>query len=159
MPNLRTENAAELAAMLAGRLASGRVDHEKAQRPAALVIALQKAARTLHRNAERACNEDCGCPKCGGLGFFDHRTDAARDPKRAGVNATCRACAGSGQVFGRRQARIMARIRESCAAYGLRVYEQGDPRGWPLYIIPDESGPKSEDHSRYNQRGVAVCPR
>lgn len=162
MPNLRTENAAEIAAMLAGRVASGKCDHEKATRPASLVLDLQRAARILHRNAERACNEDTGCPECGGSG---ERTESrASRPAMSGETVNtfgiveCAACAGSGQEFGRYEARIMARLRETCAAYGLRVHEQGDCRGWPLYLIPEESGPASEDDSHYNQRGIAVCP-
>lgn len=148
---MRVENAAQLGAIFEGRCPK---DHAVVEWPADAVLAVQKAARILHRNAERACNEDCGCPKCDGYGYTENKANGARK----GMREDCHACAGTGLTFGRREARLMERVRAICGPYRLRVYEQGDPRGWPLYLIPEESGPASEDASRYNQRGTAVCP-
>ena len=153
MPNLRTENAAELAAILAGRLASGKVDHENAARPASVVLEVQKAARILHRNSERRCCEDLGCPSCGGSGNACDEYRNEIKPRR-----DCGKCAGGGETISRREASLVKRIRASLAPFGLRVYEQGDPRGWPLYLIPEEAGDAKDDHANYNSRGVAVCP-
>jgi hypothetical protein len=146
---MRTENAAQLGAIFGGRKPA-EVGPSGITWPPAAVLAVQKAARILHRNAERACGEDCGCPTCQGQG----------DTMRAdgGGREDCRACAGTGQTFGKREARLMERVRAVCSPYRLRVYEQGDPRGWPLYLIPEEAGPRSEDGSWYSSRGFAVCP-
>jgi len=129
----RTENAVHLTTMLTGRNGSGRVDD--------LVLQIQALARKAHRNAERMCNGELAeCEKCHGDGW------------------DCKACAETGYPTLAREARAVERLREALRSYRLRVYEQGDPRGWPLYLIPEESGPASEDGSAYNSRGVAVCP-
>ena len=129
----RTENAEHLAAMLSGRNGNGNV--------ADLVLQIQRVARIAHRNAERMCNGELAeCPKCKGDGW------------------DCKKCHETGYPTLAREARAVERLREALKPYRLRVYEQGDPRGWPLYLIPEESGPQSEDGSNYNVRGVAVCP-
>jgi hypothetical protein len=139
---MRIRNAAELVAILATRpqAGDGRVP------PAAdVVLLLQRAARAIHRDLERACNGELeNCPKCDGNGWH--------------TGKDCPTCAGSGYTTGKRIANLEQRVRDTVAPYGLRVYVQGDPRGWPLYLIPEESGDAREDDSRYNQRGFAVCP-
>ena len=144
---MRTENAAQLGVIFEAR--RPRLTAEPPVWPTDAVLVFQKAARTLHRNAERACNEECSCSRCRGDGYLMENGNARRE---------CPACAGSGFSFGKREARLMDKLRGIAGAYRLRVYEQGDPRGWPLYLIPEEAGPKSEDGSWYSSRGVAVCP-
>jgi hypothetical protein len=133
--NWRTENAVHLAELLTKRRENG------AEPPAELVVQLQALARRAHRNAERMCNgELTECQKCHGNGW------------------DCKACSETGYPTLAREAKAVERMRAALAPYRLRIYEQGDPRGWPLYLIPEEFGPASEDASNYNSRGVAVCP-
>lgn len=153
---MRTENAAQLGSMFERRKPREVVG--PITWPADAVLEVQKAARILHRNAERNCNEDCGCRKCDGNGYTTDAASREVEYHPAVTRTACRACAGSGLTFGKREARLMERVRATCAPYRLRVYEQGDPRGWPLYLIPEESGPQSDDGSWYSSRGVAVCP-
>lgn len=128
---LRLENAIDLAALLMAR--SGH------QRVTGLVEKLQSVARQSHRNAERHCNgELIECSICQSEG--------------------CEACLGTGYPVLARETRAMDKLRDALRSYRLRIYEQGDPRGWPIYLIPEESGPASEDASHYNARGIAVCP-
>ena len=174
---LRVENAAHLGALLSRRLMLTNAAN-LAEPTAETVSRLQSAARTLHRNAERACNEDCGCPRCDGYGYTVNKANGAR----RGMREDCPACAGTGQTFGKREAGIMRRLRAALAPYRLHVYKQGDPRGWPLYLIPEERIPAADTlresytyasdnghaepdalrarwvASNYNSAGVAVCP-
>lgn len=186
MSKLRTENAATLAAFLAYRNDSENVPET--------VEALQKTARMLHRNAERACCEDCSCRACDGQGtvYTVNGTHVSRfDYRKSGETADygskreareCTACAGTGLTFGKREVRAMERLREMIWPFGVHLHEQGDCRGWPLYLIPHESVPidlaKLDAYrypsdpeggaplatlrarwiaSNYN-RGIAVCP-
>ena len=143
MPNVRTQNAVELARLLERRrnADSGNVSDA--------IFDLQKAARALHRMDERACCEDLTCQKCQGQGWT-MRADG-------GGRAGCRACAGSGLTTGRREARILERVTKLAGDFGLRVYQQGDCRGWPLYLIPNETPEPEKDASDYDRRGTAVC--
>jgi len=142
----RVENAAELSAFLVLRPGDRAF-------PAADVANLQAIARRLHRLDERSCNEDLTCPKCRGDGYGTDKRDGLPSSR-----VKCRACAGRGSTTGRTEARLEQQARDIATRYGCRLYVQGDPRGWPLYLIPNESGPAAEDDSRYNQRGTAVCP-
>lgn len=113
---------------------------------------LRRAAMTLRRIAERECREDTGCPKCHGNGIVD--------VDMSGKSVECRKCAGTGSILGPRSVGAEKRAAEVAGRYGLRVYVQGDPRGWPLYLIPAESYPSpAGDASNYSLRGYAVCPR
>lgn len=137
----RIENAVELSALLTGRLNGRQQSRDRAVPAVHLVDELQSLARRAHRNAERMCNGELPeCPKCRGDGH------------------NCKACRETGYPALAREDKAVARIREELKPYRLRVYEQGDPRGWPLYLIPEEAGPAEEDASHYNMRGVAVCP-
>lgn len=112
---------------------------------------LRRAAMTLHRIAERQCCEDTACERCAGNGF-------TKDEDKPPV--PCGKCARTGDKLGPREAGATRRASEVAARYGFRVYVQGDPRGWPLYLIrsadyPDATG----DPSAYSSRGFAVCPR
>lgn len=137
----RTENAALLAAVLSARQHTGRNVADD-------VLTLQRAARIIHRLDERACCEDLTCQDCAGNGTSDSEFN---------IGPECKACAGTGRTTGKREAREAGKARAIAAAYGMRLYEQGDCRGWPLYLIPSEMFPASEDGSRYD-RGYAVCP-
>jgi|SRR6185503_4124786 len=135
MSKIRLENAIHLAQMIESRKPNG------ADATAYVIERIQKLARVSHRNAERMCNgELTECPKCHGDGW------------------DCKACIGTGYPTLAREERAIARLRATLKPYHLRVYVQGDPRGWPLYLIPEESGPAAEDSSNYDSRGVAVCP-
>jgi hypothetical protein len=133
--NARLENAINLAAVLEGRKPAG------ADAVAYVVEKIQKLARVSHRNAERMCNGELPeCPACHGDGW------------------DCKRCRETGYPALARESKAVEAMRETLKGYRLRVYEQGDPRGWPLYLIPEEAGPASEDGAWYNSRGVAVCP-
>lgn len=134
---------------------------------------LRAIASKLHRWSERQCNEDLTCPNCRGEGQF------GPDDER------CKQCAGRGNTLGRREARAEERAREIASAYRMRAYFQGDPRGCPLYLIPEENVPTDGETlgtycgafdgpattraemlevlqarwiaSNYSGRGVAVC--
>lgn len=179
---MRTENAAQLAGMLAGRILNLKLDAASlTESYSDTVLRLQRAARTLHRNAERSCNEDTGCSYCDGNGFT---TDAASPEvvnHPAVARKTCWRCGGTGSIFGKREARLMERLRAALAPYRVRLHEQGDCRGWPLYLVPLEIVPPVAEivadyrypsdpenvpaeslisrwiASNYN-RGCAVCP-
>lgn len=133
MSSFRIENAIQLT-----RLLEQRKPRDAAFVSNDIIFEAQRAARIIHHHDERRCNEDLTCPTCKGDG--------------------CKKCADSGDRLGRADARLLDKLRDSLKPYRLRVYEQGDPRGWPLYLIPEESGPESEDDSHYNQRGTSVCP-
>ncbi len=52
-----------------------------------------------------------------------------------------------------KKAEVYARI------LGAEVFHQGDPRGWPLYLIFKGDLQAGQDvHAVYNQVGVAVPP-
>ena len=137
---------------------------------------LHALARRLHRYDERGCSEDLGCPHCDGNGTTTGEYAAA--------DGTCRACAGRGRTTGRREAKAESRAAEIAARYRMRTYFQGDCRGCPLYLIPEEAVPadrsekllayagyaSDKDHppsvadlqarwvsSNYNSAGVPVC--
>ena len=129
----RKENAMHLAAMLAPRASGVSVSYA--------VNYAQRAARITHKNAERMCNGTLAeCSACHGDGWG------------------CKKCRETGYPTLAREARMLDRLRETLKPFKVRIYEQGDPRGWPLYLIPEEAGLESEDDSRYDQRGMAVCP-
>lgn len=150
--NNRIENAVQIGVMLAARQAAINPPMPGWNDPptnfyAGQVATLQKSARALHRMAERACCEDLGCRKCGGTGASDAEFNVGQE---------CRSCAGTGLNTGRSRDRILSRVRSIADGYRLRVYHQSDPRGCPLYLIPQESGPASDDDAYYNMRGVPV---
>lgn len=159
MSRYRVENAAQLAVVLARK--ADNMQERPDRSVSHDVSELQRIARSLHRMDERACNEDLGCRKCDGRGFALLESGAAgapiADPARESDRMECKSCAGSGLTTGKREARLVAQATAIAEAYGFRLYQQGDPRGWPLYLIPDNY-PASEDGSWYSSRGVAVCP-
>lgn len=147
MSKHRAENAASLAATLARKVENMQ---EKPERSLVGDVAeLQRIARALHKMDERACNEDLGCRTCDGYGTTD---------KSHNVGPKCPKCDGHGTTTGKREERLTEKARAIAAAYGFRLYVQGDPRGWPLYLIPD-TYPATEDGSWYSSRGLAVCPQ
>jgi len=104
---------------------------------------LHAIARRLHRYDERNCSEDLGCRKCNGNGIITETTNhGVTLPSPVPGGETCKACAGKGHTLGRREARAEERAREIAARYRMRAYFQGDCRGCPLYLIPEESIPK-----------------
>jgi hypothetical protein len=113
---------------------------------------LQRISRALGRIGERQCNENTACPKCHGDGYTFAPSDHTHTDKRI----ACRACGGSGDTLGKREARLLAKARGIAERYGLRVYHQSDPRGWQVYLIPD-TFPQPEDDSHYSQRGFGVA--
>lgn len=155
--NARLENTVNLASLLNGRNPNGDGN------TAYVVDLLQALARKAHRNAERMCNGELPeCRKCKGDGHG------------------CQACLETGYPTLAREAKAVERLRKALEPYRLRVYEQGDPRGWPLYLIPEDMIPAEglEDYiypidppegpsletlrarwiaSNYN-RGAGVCP-
>lgn len=151
MSKHRTENAARLAVLLSNRAAIIREASPDAELPNVfrVVASIQKAARVIHKIDERTCCEDLTCPRCQGDGI-----KRGADGMALG---NCSGCAGAGRTTGKREARIMSGVRAQVEPFGLRVYEQGDCRGWPLYLIPD-TFPAGEDASYYDQRGTGVCP-
>jgi hypothetical protein len=146
------EHIAQTAALLAARSARARVPGASGSPTLAAedAVELHRIATKLHRYDERNCCEDLGCRECQGNGY----TSDAASPE---VVRPCRKCAGKGHTLGRREARAKARAREIAKPYGLRVYFQGDCRGAPVYLIPNDAGTPSEDHSNYSSWGVAVC--
>lgn len=150
--SMRAENAAHLGAVLAGRL-SNTPGANLSEPTSETVLRLQKAARIVHRNDERRCNEDLTCPECDGRGYTVNKSNGARN----GMDEDCERCGGSGDTIGKRERNMLEKVRAALSPYGVRLYEQGDPRGWPLYLIPDIH-PSAEDGSYYSARGVAVCP-
>ena len=110
---------------------------------------LQRISRALGRIAERQCNEDTGCPKCGGQGEVA--------PGQFGAPMTkCRACGGTGDTLGPRESRLLLKANLIANRYGFRVYHQSDPRGWQVYLMPLDT-PQAEDDSHYSQRGIGVA--
>ena len=111
-------------------------------------IRLQAVARTLHRLGEQGCNgfQDAS-------GNWDQAAEERAD---------------------RREDRLLREADDIAARHGYRVYYQGDPRGWPLYLwrqadldawnerrgeYPDRpDGGRLGIDSCYNAVGVAVCP-
>lgn len=165
------------AALLERRRINFHLENRNAADDAAELHAI---ARRLHRYDERNCCEDLTCRACGGDGFTTRSTSDSRVQE----HDDCRKCAGKGHTLGRREARAEARAREIAGAYKMRAYFQGDPRGCPLYLIPEEAVPVEMDafpdylkgyasdkahpptladlqgrwlSSNYNSAGVAVC--
>lgn len=128
---MRIENAAELGSLLATR-------------NGAVVADLLSLARRLHRNAERSCNGDLlRCSECKGEGYLGPEYDK------------CPKCKGHGTPAEMRDAEALEKMQKRLP--GFRLYHQTDPRGWPLYLIP-EKYPQDEDETHYSNRGHAVCP-
>lgn len=98
----------------------------------------------LHRIAERECNEDLTCKRCGGDGF----TTRSTSDSRVQDHADCPRCAGTGSRLGKREARLRAQAQEIAGHYGLRCYFQTDPRGCSLYLIDPADLPQSWDGQR-----------
>ena len=42
---------------------------------------------------------------------------------------------------------------------GIQVYRQGDPTGWPLYIVFPGDVPRGQGVESYYEQGIAVPPR
>lgn len=91
---------------------------------------LHKAARVLHRLDERACN---------GYTDWQGKHDAGAEEKAD-----------------KREERIKKEIATLLASHNLIAYFQGDPRGWPLYLLTPEVHAKG---AGYYTQGLAVCPR
>lgn len=119
---------------------------------------LHRIATRLHRYDERNCNEDLGCRVCDGNGTVDGKAIASNRQEIIAVKRPCKACAGKGHTLGRREAKNEARAVEIAASYNLRVYFQGDCRGCPIYLIPNETPAREGgDASWYSSIGTAVC--
>lgn len=160
MTKIRTENLTQLVLTLSNRtltvLKERGIDVSD-YNAIGDAFELQKIARALHKLDERACNEDLTCRYCDGAGRVVLRPVAPIGAVPDDED-DCRKCAGSGLSTGKREASLVAKARAIAAAYGFRLYVQGDPRGWPLYLIPD-TYPATEDGSWYSSRGLAVCPQ
>jgi hypothetical protein len=95
------------------------------------VAELRSIARQLHRWHERDCN-----------GYQDGRgNEDVQTAERAE----------------RTEARLMAQAGAIAASYGLVAYEQTDPRGWPLYLMP-ASVPTEQRAAAYSSY-IGVSPR
>lgn len=62
-----------------------------------------------------------------------------------------------------REGRLENEATKIAAKYGLKLYRQGDPRGWPLYLYSEQdrlaySGGQYEVDAIYNSIGIAICP-
>jgi len=152
----RAQQDRESIARVAVILARRRVTSTSLDRsPADDSLELHRIATRLHRADERNCNEDLTCPACGGDGFTKPPDGTSALPDQPWE---CRKCAGRGRTTGRAEARNEARAREIANAYNLRVYFQGDPRGCPLYLIPNErEAGQGGDACNYSITGIAVC--
>lgn len=66
----------------------------------------------------------------------------------------------------KREERLEARATEIAKRHHLKVYRQGDPRGWPLYLYSTRALNKYRKRTKatygidacYSSVGVAVCP-
>lgn len=172
---------------IAGLFAQRGSEHDWAADSATI----HRLARGASSRAERECNEDLGCRKCDGSGELSvdrladahelltrgigHRAIAvcqcrtARAYRAAKAGSVCPKCDGTGSQLGKRDRRAAERAREIAKRYGMRLYEQSDPRGCPYYLIPDEKLPEWPEtekwssvnawiDSNYNSVGVAVHP-
>lgn len=95
------------------------------------VVDLPPIARKLHRIFERQCN---------GHQTWDGREDeaaTARDEKR--------------------EERLIKQARGLALACGARLYVQGDPRGWPLYLYwPADLKAGQNIDAWYSSVGIGV---
>lgn len=116
-------------------------------------VTLHRISGRLHRIAERLCNEDLTCPRCGGDGRISWES------KRTGPSIRdCRACAGHGTTVGRQLERLREDAREIATHYGLRAHFQTDPRGCALYLIDPASVPDGERFSEGKRAEGYIYP-
>lgn len=105
--------------------------------------ALKRCERILHKWAEDCCNHDID------------------EDEETGI-VTARFISPSGyiskpQTIPNKRANAMKRATKIAQAYGLKVYEQGDPRGCALYVYdPADLGDKDIDCC-YSSLATAVC--
>lgn len=105
--------------------------------------ALKRCERILHKWAEDCCNHDID------------------ENEETGI-VTARFISPSGyisnpQTIPNKRANAMKRATKIAQAYGLKVYEQSDPRGCALYVYnPADLGDKEID-SYYSSLATAVC--
>ena len=103
------------------------------------IHALQSYARSLHRLDEASCN-----------GYQTWRGEWDEEAE---------------QRAERREASIEEKAARIALAWGLKVYRQSDPRGWPLYLYRESDLASSVRFagctidSCYDSVGIAVCPR
>jgi hypothetical protein len=129
------------------QLLTRRSDSDRA--PIADSVTLHKISGSLHRIAERECNEDLTCKTCGGDGEIDRVLVPGRDITGAAAatgkvhtsRETCPKCKGEGTTTGPRSARLRARAEVLAGDYGLRCYFQTDPRGCALWLIDPATVP------------------
>ena len=88
---------------------------------------LQKIARILHRLDEAHCN-----------GYSN--TDWGRNREA---------------LDEKKEERMEKQGKAIADKYELNFFRQGDPRGWPVYLLDAETAKKAD--SLYD-RGLAVCP-
>jgi len=106
--------------------------------------ALRRISMQLHRWNERECNGEVGRDETTGKTYANYNIDGPGPIKRYPV-------ADKERGAQRRLAAIMARYPN------LIAYEQGDPRGCALYIVPREQLGDRDIHSCYSSFGVAIC--
>lgn len=98
-----------------------RPDHETPLTPwdtARHATRLHVISGLLHRLAERQCNEDLACMKCGGEGQYDV-WPAGREIGLGPGKRDCEACAGTGSSLGRKLKSLKADAQEIAEHYGL----------------------------------------
>ena len=105
-------------------------------------IELQRIARALHRLDEASCN-----------GYQNWRGDWDEAAEKRAE---------------RREVVLEEKAVKVAAEHGLKVYFQGDPRGWPLYLYRQDAlddynaradwRPAAAIATCYDSVGVAVCP-
>lgn len=143
---LLTRRAESIEASTAGPTFRGR--------PVEDALTLHRIAGSLHRYSERECNEDLHCRRCGGegkvpAGTMVSRSDVHWSNKVGLPQDTCRQCEGTGTTIGKRVRNLEAKAQAIATAYGFRLYVQGDPRGCPLYLIPEDVVPVAERLGEY----------
>jgi len=57
------------------------------------------------------------------------------------------------------ETRLESRAVAIAQGYGLKVYRQGDPRGWPLYLYDPDKISEDKIESVYWPQAQGVCPR
>jgi len=52
------------------------------------------------------------------------------------------------------ESKLEERAKEIASNLGMAIYHQGDPRGWPLYLVPDDNENHEVDYCDY----IAIDP-
>lgn len=94
---------------------------------------LNSISRRLHRLDENSCN-----------GYSDFQGNWNEEAEKKAE---------------KRELRLEKRAETIASQWGAKIYRQGDPRGWSLYIVFPGDIPQGEDVGAYYNRGVGVPVR